>query len=88
MTNRNKKFIFRYVSSPFSVPDEEQSLPHREKRSTHSEIRGMLSITNNFEVLRRRYLDTIKERARQRKRQQLINTSQILENQDFLDSVG
>eukprot|EP00092_Neocalanus_flemingeri_P010793 GFUD01011622.1.p2 GENE.GFUD01011622.1~~GFUD01011622.1.p2 ORF type:complete len:115 (+),score=29.58 GFUD01011622.1:99-443(+) len=76
----------RDVSSPFSVPDDEQSSPQRDRRSTsHSELRGMLSITNNFEVLRRRYLDNIKERAL---RQKKINNNQIAENQNFLDAVG
>ena len=78
-------FLFRQFSS---LPHAAQLLPQREKRNTPGEIRGMLSITNNFEVLRQRYLDTIKERNRLRARRQDLNQDQIQENQNFLDSVG
>ena len=71
-----------------NAPHAAQFLPQREKRNTPGEIRGMLSITNNFEVLRRRYLDTIKERNRLRARRQDLNQDQIQENQNFLDAVG
>eukprot|EP00090_Calanus_glacialis_P020049 TRINITY_DN30837_c0_g1_i1.p1 TRINITY_DN30837_c0_g1~~TRINITY_DN30837_c0_g1_i1.p1 ORF type:complete len:108 (+),score=16.98 TRINITY_DN30837_c0_g1_i1:68-391(+) len=75
----------RHTSFPFNGVE---SVSNRQKRNAHGEIRGMLSITNNFEVLRRRYLDTMKERNRQRSRQQKNNKNQIQENQSFLDTVG
>jgi len=46
------------------------------------------SIINNFEVLRQRYLDTLRDRnARPSRRPRIIKT-QIRENQNFLDVVG
>ena len=46
-----------------------------------------LSIIDNFEVLRRRYLDTLRDRRRGTRRPR-VERNQIAENQDFLESVG
>merc|ERR1712179_248019 len=78
----------RHVVYPGEVSQEANNLIDRQKRNTHSEIRGMLSITNNFEVLRRRYLATTKEQNRLRASRQNLDRTQIQENQNFLDSVG
>merc|ERR1712055_37777 len=79
---------YRHAVYPGGVSQEVNNLIDRQKRNTHSEIRGMLSITNNFEVLRRRYLATIKEQNRLRASRQNLDRTQIQENQNFLDSVG
>ena len=47
-----------------------------------------LSIIDNFEVLRRRYLDTLRDRRRSGTRRPRGQRNQIAENQDFLESVG
>ena len=48
-----------------------------------------LSIIDNFEVLRRRYMDTLRDRRRSGgTRRPRIQRDQIAENQNFLESVG
>ena len=78
----------RHVAYPEEVSEEINNFNERQKRNTHSEIRGMLSITNNFEVLRRRYIANIKEQNRLRASRQSSDRTQIQENQNFLDSIG
>merc|ERR1712126_674012 len=46
------------------------------------------SIINNFEVLRQRYLDTLRDRLPRPSRRPKIIKTQIRENQNFLDVVG
>ena len=49
-----------------------------------------LSIIDNFEVLRRRYLDTLRDRRRATgtRRPRVQQKNQIAQNQDFLEAVG
>jgi len=57
----------------------------RVRREARMEPLTGISITNNFEILRRRYIDTMERariRANQRKR------SQIEQNSNFLQNVG
>merc|ERR1712156_321140 len=63
------------------VPEDEG----RVRREARMEPLTGISITNNFEILRRRYIDTMERariRANQRKR------SQIEQNSNFLQNVG
>jgi len=57
----------------------------RVRREARVEPLTGISITNNFEILRRRYIDTM-ERARVRANQR--KRSQIEQNNSFLQNVG
>merc|ERR1712147_67760 len=64
---------------------EVHEVESRVRREARMEPLTGISITNNFEILRRRYIDTMERariRANQRKR------SQIEQNSNFLQNVG
>merc|ERR1711915_317720 len=73
-----------------------QSKPHtsqdgglsRFKGDAISEMHEMLSITNNFEVLRRRYMQALSEHNRMRVSKRKKDKYRIQENQSILDNIG